>query len=185
MNIRFAGKHFEVSEAIRRYLKEKLDKLEKYSSKVVESHVVLKKERYLFDAQITLRAKNFKAYGEGKRKENIYAAIDQACDRVETQLKKFREKVKDRHKGRNVKGGIPVSPKVVRALASEAALGGRKPAIVRSRDFAPKPMSAAEASLQLEISKRPFLVFLNAATRSVNVIFKQEDGNHGLIEPEY
>ena len=82
------------------HLREKLSKFERYAPRLVESHVILKKEKYLFEAEITLLAKHLKACGKARAKENIYAAIDQACDRVEKQLKKFREKIKDHHKKR-------------------------------------------------------------------------------------
>ena len=186
MNIRFLGKNFAVSEGMRTHLQEKLLKLEKYAPRLIESHVVLKKEKYLFDAQITLLTKNFQAYGEAKRKENFYAAIDQACDRVEKQLKKFREKVKDHHKEMQPKALSPRGRKVIGKVVAEAApLVARKPVIVASQDFEPKPMSAEEASLQLELSPEIFLVFQNAVTRKVNVLFKRRDGNHGLIEPQF
>ena len=185
MDIRFLGKNLAISQGIRDHMREKITKLEKYAQRLLSSHVVLRKEKYLYDAQITLLTKNFQAYGEACRKENIYAAIDQACERVEKQLKKFREKVKDHHK--------ESSPKTLRPAArsgpgpsGEEVLAPRKPAILDSRAFvAPKPMSAEEASLQLEIVPDPFHVFLNARTRKVSVIFKREDGNHGLIEPEF
>ncbi|MBI3314091.1 MAG: ribosome-associated translation inhibitor RaiA [Candidatus Omnitrophica bacterium] len=184
MDIRFLGKNISVTEGMRDHLRDKLTKLEKYSPRLIESQVVLKKEKYLFDAQVTLTAKNFQAYGEGKRKENIYAAMDEACLRVEKQLKKFREKIKDHHKEHGEKA---LSPKVrtAQSILKEAVLQGPKPKIVRSKAFASKPMSVEEASLQLEISSEDFLVFSNAITKKVNVLFKQAEGIHGLIEPEF
>ncbi len=98
MDIRFIGKNLTITEGMKDHLREKLSKFEKYAPRLVESHAVLKKEKYLFGAEITLLAPNFHAYGESLRKDNIYAAIDQAYMRVEKQLKKYREKIKDHHK---------------------------------------------------------------------------------------
>ena len=98
MDIRYLGKNLSVTQGMKEHMQEKLVKLEKYSPKLVESHVVLKKEKYLFAAEITLLAKNLRAYGEGASKENIYTAIDKAYERIEKQLKKFREKTKNYHK---------------------------------------------------------------------------------------
>ncbi len=94
MDIRYVGKNLRVTEGMKDHLHEKLVKLEKYAPRLVESHVVLKKEKYLYETEITLLAKNWRAYGEGVSKENIYTAIDQAYVRIEKQLKKYREKVK-------------------------------------------------------------------------------------------
>ena len=76
MDIRFSGKNIALTEGMRDHLRGKLTKLEKYSSKLIESHVVLKKEKYLYDAHVTLLGKNFQASGEGKRKENIMAILE-------------------------------------------------------------------------------------------------------------
>lgn len=184
MDIRYVGKNITLTEGIKDHLQDKLLRLEKYSKRLIESHIVLKKEKYLYDAQITLLAKNFRAYGEAKRKDNIYAAIDMACHRVEKQLKKFREKVKDHHKAHGP-GAVPIKVKTARAILDEGDSGATRPKIVKKKSFAAKPMSSEEASLQLQLSPEDFLVFLNAKTQRVNVIHKLKNGNHGLIEPSF
>ncbi len=173
-----------MTEGMRTHCGDKLDKLGKYSTQMIESHVVLKKEKYLYDAQITIAAKNFRAYGEGIKKDNVFSAIDQACERIEKQLKKFRERAKE-HRKEHGEGAASPKVRMARKLAGEAAPEASRPAVIPSPDFAPKPMSVKEASLQLEVGKESFLVFLNSGTKRVNVIFKREDKNHGLIEPEF
>lgn len=182
MDIRFSGKNMTVTEGMQDHTREKLSKLERYAPRLVETHVVLKKEKYFYEAEMTLLAKNLRAYGKGQSKENIYTAIDQAYSRVEKQLKKFRERLKEHHKRRSEEI-LPPGGEVGVKLDKEVETA-RKPAIVRSPSFAVKPMSIEEASMQLELSNKPFLVFSNASTKQVNVIYKRDDGNHGLIEPE-
>lgn len=180
MNIRVAGKNFTVTEGMKDHLNQKISKFDKYSPRLVESHVVLKKEKYLFVAEITLLAKNLRAYGEASSKENIFTAIDEAAVRVEKQLKRFREKVKDHHKG-GVSGRKQLAE--ARGLDTAAEDG---PEIIKVRSLqAVKPMFPEDASLQLQESAKPLLVFQNASTQKVNVIFKREDGHHGLVEPEF
>lgn len=183
MDIRFSGQNLKVTEGMKAHLEERLPKLEKYAPRLVEAHVFLKKEKYIFKAEITLAAKDFHAFGMGEAKDNVFAAMDEAYERVEKQLKKFRAKSKDHHKQ-----SAKVSAKVARALGmieTESILPADHPKIVRSTAFASKPMSVEEASLQLEISKEAFLVFMNQNTNIVNVIHKRKDGNHGLIEPGF
>ncbi len=183
MDIRFSGQNLKITEGMKEHLEERLPKFEKYAPRLVEAHVFLKKEKYIFKAEITLAAKNFHAFGMGEAKDNIFAAMDEAYERVEKQLKKFRAKSKDHHK-QNPKD----SAKVARALGmieEENILPEDHPKIVRSPAFAPKPMSVEEASLQLEISPEPFLVFMNQNTNIVNVIHKRKDESHGLIEPGF
>lgn len=183
MDIRFSGQNLKITAGMKEHLEERLPKFEKYAPRIVEAHVFLKKEKYLFRAEITLAAKDFHAFGMGEAKDNIFAAMDEAYERVEKQLKKFRSKSKGHH-NKNAKA----STKVARALGmieTESALPEDHPKIVRSSSFVSKPMSVEEASLQLEISPEPFLVFMNQNTNKVNVIHKRRDGNHGLVEPGF
>jgi putative sigma-54 modulation protein len=180
MDIRVVGKNIAVTEGMKEHLRDKLVKFEKYAPRLIESHVVLKKEKYLFVAEITLLARNLRAYGEASSKENIFAAMDGAYVRVEKQLKKFREKIKDHHRSSagKIAATIPVKG------GSEP--DDEPPQIVRARaSVAPKPMFPEDAAVQLRDSNKPFLVFHNASTQKVNVLFKREDGNFGLIEPGF
>lgn len=183
MDIRITGHKITVKESLKNHLKEKLGKFEKYAPRLVESHVVLKQEKHFVVAEITLLARHLRAYGEGTHKDNIYAAIDQAYARVEKQLKKFREKVKKDHhrKGKDLFG---------EALTAIGRKGGQdatdiETKVIKTKAFSAKPMSVEEASLQLGISEKPFVVFQNSETQKVNVLFKREDGHHGLIEPNF
>jgi len=183
VDIRFSGKNLKITQGMKEHLEARLPKFEKYAPRLVEAHVFLKKEKYIYIAEITLAAKDFHAFGMGQAKDNIFAAMDEAYERVEKQLKKFRAKSKGHHK-KNSKG----SAKLARAFGmidAETILPEDHPKIVRSASFAPKPMSVEEASLQLEISPEKFLVFMNQNTNAVNVIHKCKDGNHGLIEPGF
>lgn len=183
MDIRFSGKNIKVTEGMKDHFEEKILKLDKYAPRIVEAHGIVKKEKYVYIAEVTLLAKHLRAYGEGRSKENVFTAIDQAAVKIEKQLKKFREKIKDHHKH-----GIPVSAS--RKLLKKAgvpidlpSVEEASPRIMKTKSFVPKPMSPEEASLQLRLSPEPFLVFRNAKNQNVNVIFKREDGDHGLVEP--
>ena len=183
MDIRFSGKNLKITQGMKEHLEARLPKFEKYAPRLVEAHVFLKKEKYIYIAEITLAAKDFHAFGMGQAKDNIFVAMDEAYERVEKQLKKFRAKSKGHHK-KNSKG----SAKLARAfgmIEAESILPEDHPKIVSSSSFAPKPLSVEEASLQLEISPEKFLVFMNQNTNAVNVIHKCKDGNHGLIEPGF
>ncbi len=183
MDIRFSGQNLKITAGMKEHLEERLPKFEKYAPRIVEAHVFLKKEKYMFKAEITLAAKDFHAFGMGEAKENIFAAMDEAYERVEKQLKKFRSKSKGHHNK-----SAKASAKIARALGmieEESILPEGHPKIIRSSAFASKPMSVEEASLQLEISPETFLAFMNQDTHFVAVIYKRKDGNHGLIEPGF
>jgi putative sigma-54 modulation protein len=179
------GKNLQVTEGMREHFRDKLVRLEKYAERLVESHVVLKKEKRYYEAEITLLAKHFRAFGDGRSKDNIFTAIDEAYVRVEKQLKRFREKIKGHHV-KETKKNSPAKLKQ-RETPQEWPLGvpdALSPEIIRSAGFSPKPMTPDEASLQLHMSGENFVVFLNPKNGRVNVLYKREDGDHGLIEPE-
>lgn len=183
MDIRFSGQNLKISDGMKEHLQKHLGRLEKYAPRLIDAHVFLKKEKYFYKTEITLLAQKARVFGEGSSKENIFAAMDEAYERVENQLKKIRAKNKDHHKKRN-KSSITLS-KTADLLESERASLPRHPRIVRSSDFATKPMSVEEASMQLELSPESFLVFLNQNTETINVIYKRRDGDYGLIEPRF
>ena len=97
MEIRITGKNMSVTEGIKEWVFRKASKFERYVPRIVESHVLVKKEKYYYVAEITVLAKHLRLYGEGRHKENLYTAIDEACARVTKQLRKFREKIKSHH----------------------------------------------------------------------------------------
>ena len=90
MDIRFSGQNLKITAGMKEHLEERLPRFEKYAPRIVEAHVFLKKEKYIFKAEIALAAKDFHAFGMGEAKDNIFAAMDEAYERVEKQLKKFR-----------------------------------------------------------------------------------------------
>lgn len=92
-----------VTAGIKEWVHRKVSKLEKYSPRLVESHVILRKEKYLYVAELTVLASHLRAFGEGSHKENVYTAIDVAVDRVTKQLVKFREKIKSHHQSKEKK----------------------------------------------------------------------------------
>lgn len=101
MEIRLTAKNMSVTEGIKEWVFRKTSKLEKYVPRLVESHVIVKKEKYFYVAEVTVLGRHLRAYGEGRDKENLFTAIDWACDRVAKQLVKFRDKVKSHHSRRN------------------------------------------------------------------------------------
>lgn len=103
MKIQITGKNMKMDAATKEFITRKVEKLETYSPKLVESHVILKKEKYLFTAEITLVAGHLYAVGRGKDKGSLLTAVEQALSRVSVQLKKFREKVKGHHRSLRAK----------------------------------------------------------------------------------
>jgi putative sigma-54 modulation protein len=110
----------------------------------------------------------------------MYSAIDMVVDKVESQIKRYREKLKKRKSD----GGAKPLVMKMNILAGESFEEAQKPQIIKTKQIHAKPMDIDEAVMQMDLANSEFLVFTNAKTRNINVIYRRKDGNFGLIEPE-
>jgi putative sigma-54 modulation protein len=173
LQLYLTGKHLKVVPRLREHLEKHLEKLNQYDPGIISAHVVLKTEKFLNIAEVTIKAGHFEFYGEGSGDDNMFSAIDLAINRVEAQLKKHREKMKEARKR---------SPKEQAAV--EKASSGLEPEIVSSSSFAPERLTVQDASFKLAKGDQDFLIYKDTKSKKVNVIYKRPDGQHGVIEPE-
>lgn len=194
MNIVVSGKNIHLSNALKDYAEKKLASIKKYFDHIIEVDVTLSSDETQDTAQskvceVTVWANGIVLRGK-KASEDLYASIDMVADKIERQVKKYKEKLKDRPRRQaNKDDDKAMMHKVISfenmPAREEGVASNRSPKIVRSGTFAMKPMFADEATEQLELLHQDFYVFSNAETNQVNVIYKRSDGNFGLIEPEF
>ena len=182
MQITVVGRHFEISEPIKKYVDKKILKLEKFDSKIKGAHVILEVQKISHLAEVTLFLKDFKLTATEESRD-MYASVDKAVDSLQKQLLKLRDRIKD-HRARNAPKRFAFFDKFLKGGHSGEKPVAEKKANVIKREFQPKPMSLDEACMELEIFKDNFLVFRNANTEQINVVYKREDGDYGLIEAE-
>lgn len=184
MLIHIKGKHVEVTEALKSYVEKKLQKLDKYFHDIREANVVLSVQRGMQMVEVQLEGDGILLRGEERRGNDMYASIDEVVEKLESRVKKFKGK----RSGRAIDEG-PKEKNAIREHAMEEAFGGEEaepfemPTLVRTKRFALKPMTPEEAAQQMELLHHDFFVFRNSDTEDVNVVYKREDGNYGLIEP--
>lgn len=178
MNISFTFKNFEPSDHLKGYAQKRFEKVGKFVSDSEEAdlQVNLLVDKFRHKADVILNADNIhiSAYEDS---EDMYATIDMVVDKLEAQLRKMREKMKSR--GRSGRG----SKVQTNFFAYEDNNREAGPTIVGTDTYEPKPMSIDEAALQLNSLDNDFLVFLNAETEGVNVIYRRKNGDYGLIDP--
>lgn len=177
MEISVTFRHIESTESLRVYAVEKLSKLKKYLDTPIEAHVVLEVEKFRHIADVTLNADGTRIKA-AEETGDLYSAIDQVADKIEAQLKRHREKIREKR---------PENAKAVPSLAEEESAGTaapvpEEPDIIVEK-LVSKPMDPEEAAMQLTMGQREFLVFRNSKTKEMNVLYKRRDGNFGLIEP--
>ncbi|KUG27787.1 ribosomal subunit interface protein [hydrocarbon metagenome] len=177
MNITFNFKNFEPSDHLRDYARKRFDKLTKYMANTdtseLQVNLSVEKTRQMADIVFTADLLHISAHEES---EDMYSTIDLILDKIEAQVRKMREKQKDRRKRADT-----VRTEVI--SFSETAAGPRERTIIESEHYEPKPMSVDEAAMQLDSLGYEFLVFLNSETERVNVIYRRKKGDFGLIDP--
>jgi putative sigma-54 modulation protein len=179
MQVNITFRNMFATDALRNHVQDKLEKVvDKYLDKVTEAHVTLSLERYLHHADINLHAGQFHVRGKEKC-EDMYASIDMAVDKIERQLKKYKERLRS-HRPAHIHASEPV--RVRYEILEAKGIDGVQPEVVRTDEFLAKPMNVEEALMQMDLLNNDFLVFTRPETPSdVSVVYRRKDGNFGLI----
>jgi putative sigma-54 modulation protein len=168
-------KNLEPSDHLKTYVSEKLDRFDKLLDNPAEADVVLMVEKHRHIAEISLNGDRLTVNGK-EETGDMYSAIDMVLDKLEKQIKRSKQKIRDRRAG--AKGQTRTIREEPAAAAEED--DGREIA-VQSVDY--KPMDVEEAVLQMDLTTENFLVFTNARSEQINVLYRRKDGRYGLIQP--
>ncbi|HVP67713.1 MAG TPA: ribosome-associated translation inhibitor RaiA [Anaeromyxobacteraceae bacterium] len=177
MQVNITFRHLEPTEALKSHVRDKVEHIQRYIDRPTEAHAVLHVENVYHHAEITMKAGPFSVRGRGKS-EDMYASIDSAAEKIERQLKKHKERVRDHKASRIARDWKPLD--VRHEILSEPEAPAAK--VVSSSTFQAKPMSLDEAVVQMDLLNSRFYVFQNAESRAINVVYRREDGLLGLIE---
>ena len=178
MRFEYTGRHVEVSPAIRKHVEDhfkKLDHIFNHNS-TTRTHVIIEVEKNRHIGEIvvhwrdhTLAAKDINV--------DMYMALTRAISKIEKQALKLKKKVIDRKQGARRSAAVAPEPD------GQLEATPRPPRIVAARRYSVKPMTTEEAALRLSTEADQFVVFRDADTDRVGVLYKRRDGNFGLIEP--
>ncbi len=178
MQIATTFRHMEPSDALKSYGEEKLDRVKKYIDEPIAAQVFLTVEKIRHSAEVTITAKGI-TIKAAEETNDMYAAIDAVVDKIERQLRRYKERIKA-HKPASDSRDRQVRKTVVEA---ESIDQNQAPVVIKSKTFSIKPMSVDEAVMQMDLLHKDFLVFTDAGTENINVVYRRKDGNYGLIEP--
>ena len=172
MQISVTFKRIDASEPLRAYVSDKLKKFDRYLHNPAEANVVLSVEKHRHLAEITIVGDRMTINGT-EETDDMYSAIDMVLDKLEKQIKKSKGKQRSR------RGGAPKG----RTGTAAAPADRNAPPNVHLENIEYKPMDTEEAILQMDLIDDAFLVFTNARTGLVNVLYRRSDGDFGLIQP--
>ena len=168
-------KNLDPSEPLKAYVTEKLDRFDRLLDNPAEASVVLSVEKFRHIAEISITGDRLNINGR-EEINDMYSAIDMALDKLETQIKKSKQKIRERRVG---------SKQSIKDITDTEMEGpgddGAPQIMIRNIDY--KPMDVDEAVMQMDLLTDNFLVFTNARTDKVNVLYRRKDGHYGLIQP--
>ena len=174
MQLSVKGRNLEVTDAIRAYAEEKVQRMTRYLDHIVSGTVYLSVEKHQQIAEVTLRVRDLTIRAE-ESTDDLYSSIDLVAEKLERQILRYKERIAahvSRSGGRET-WEVASAPPAVEDLQ-----------VVKTKRFAVKPAEVDEAVLQMDLLGHNFYVFRNARTDEVNVVYRRRDGHYGLIEPE-
>lgn len=168
-------KNLDPSDTIKAYVCDKLDRFDKYLYSSAEANVVLSVEKFRHIAEVNISGDRMNFIGK-EETDDMYSAIDMVLDKIEKQIKRGKQKFRERRPGNKLKNKGFFNQETVAPDDDRA-----QQIHIKNIDY--KPMDIEEAIMQMDLIDDTFLVFTNAKSEKVNVIYRRKDGNYGLIQP--
>jgi len=175
MEISITYRHIEPTESLKHYVEEKVSRIKKYIDRQVNADVILAMEKKRFIAEVNVTGDGIRFNRKEVSPENLFNAIDLVMDNV------MSEAVRSKTKRRNRKNAAELTIRH-NIISFENVSENREPRVIKTENQFVKPMTIEEAIMQLELIEGEFLVFTNAQSNKVNVLYQRRDGNYGLIE---
>ena len=169
MNIIINCRQMDLTNTLKDYAEDKISKFSKYLNNITEANVILSVEKYRHKAEVHLKVNGSIIQAESITGE-MYSSIDDVVEKLARQVRKYKDKTVTQRKSKSKAEPPPVSADTL-------------PSIIKNKSYDIKPMSVEEAGMQMDLLDRTFFVFTNASSGDINVLYKRNDGNFGLIEP--
>lgn len=173
MKYNIRGKKIEVTDAIRDYMASKIERLEKYldDNDEVEAKAVVSTKGKEQKVEVTIWSGKYNIRAE-ESSDDLYAAMDLVIDKLERQFKKYKDKINNKRRKETIK---EIDTEDIKDLEE-------KEVIVRRKEVYLKPIDEEEAIIQMELLDHTFFVYKDSNTNKINVVYKRNDGDYGVIE---
>jgi len=155
------------------YAEERVQKLNKYVDAPAEAHIILSMEKFRNFVEINLSANGWNVNAKEEAKD-MHLAIDNCIEKIEKQLKKQKEKIRE-HKPKSIRRGMEKVDEI-------AETGDSTSIIAETRKIILKPMSLDEAVMEIKGTKDHFIIYRDSSSEKVSLVYRRDDGNYALIE---
>lgn len=184
--IKVTGRHVSVTEPIKDYAATRIEHLHLDYPRIIEAHVILDVEKHRHFAEIILHCTNHITIEASHTTDDMYASIDGVVAKIAQQMRKYKTKILKSHRPRGQQSIRHIEEQVLQIdEATFHEIENSEPEVIKTERYPVKPMYIDEAVLQIEMSNRQFVVFQNAKTEKVNILYRRKDSGFGLIEPTF
>jgi putative sigma-54 modulation protein len=194
-NIQIVGRTVFVTDAMKNHAIQKLAKLERFHNHLIDVHVTLDVNKLEHSALIIMKFDHFKVTGHASASD-MYVAIDQAADKLQKQVRRWKDKIQDHTKKKMSIGEMQVNilmrPNEVAEynedmeieLEAERQKQLNPGKVIRKKSIPLKILTSDEAVMKMELSGDPFLIYKGEEDQKLKVIYRTKDGNYGVIRTE-
>ena len=185
MVLRVSGKNLDIGEALRAQVESRLvAAMGKHFDGDYSGHVTVAKEGTGFRTDCVLHLASGVTLEASGASQDAYSSFDQTADRIETRLRRYRERLKSRAPTQNRPNGEAQSPYAVYESPTDEAIGADEyhPVVIAESTTTLHRLSISEALVELDLTGTPVLVFIHAGTGRVNVLYRRQDGAIGWVD---
>lgn len=179
MRVDITGRHVDITPPLRQLIDRSLGKIERLlNERAVSATVILTKEKYRHKTELVVHARGdhmLSGNGEGN---GWPLSVRKAAAKIEQQARKLKSRWTEDKRQRDGAGASAAD-----AVTGPAPAADRR-STIRTARYPVKPMSVEDAALRLEAGRDTFVVFRNADTDAVGILYRRKDGNLALIEPD-
>jgi len=180
MNITVTGRHLTITPAIEDYAQKRVAGIHIDFPRILDAHFIFEVDKFRQRAELVLHCGNHIHIEASDVQADLYAAIDGVVDKAERQIRKYKTRIQDHHRPRRAVLRNFDEQVLTHNLHEDQGQTHH----IRTEQYPCKPMFVDEAVLQLEVSdKREMIVFQNAETDKINVLYRRRNGDYGLIQP--
>jgi ribosomal subunit interface protein len=185
MAIQITGKNIDLGSSLRGYVSDRLEKaFEKYGTDGLSGHIFVEKEHGEFSTQCSVHLRSGLSLQSQGRGLEAYASVDEALDRLEKRLRRYKRRLKNHHGGGRTDGvDVAAIDYTIRHEEGEAEEPELAPAIVAETQLVIRELSVGDAVMEMDLAEKLFLVFKNASNERINVVYRRGDGHIGWIDP--
>lgn len=187
MTFRVSGKNIDIGEALRLRVSSRVaEAIDKYFQGGYSGHATVGKEAFGFRTECVVHLDSGIVLQSDAMAGDAYSSADQAAERIEKRLRRYKRRLKDHHRERSEPvefAGAPMYVLAANGGSPEMEPESLQPMIIAEMEAKIPSLSVGEAVMQMELTGAPLLVFRNEKSGGVNVVHRRDDGNFGWIDP--